>query len=105
MNFKLPVLIMLAACMLAPVVSYADNENVPRTTGQYIDDNLIAGQVKGTILGDAGMKGFDVNVTVYKGNVQLSGFVDNQEAKDRAGELAQSVNGVKVVTNNLMIKQ
>jgi osmotically-inducible protein OsmY len=36
--------------------------------------------------------------------VQLSGFVDSTESKDRAGEVARDVAGVKDVTNDLVVR-
>jgi osmotically-inducible protein OsmY len=36
--------------------------------------------------------------------VMLSGFVDNEETKKRAGEIASRVKGVKEVRNGLMVK-
>jgi len=103
-QYKLLSLIMLATFIAAPIVTLAHDQSSDRSAGQYIDDNFIAGEVKANILGEAGMKGFDVTVTVYKGTVQLSGFVDNQAQKDRAGEIAASANGVTAVSNNLIVR-
>ncbi|MGA2318706.1 MAG: BON domain-containing protein, partial [Thermodesulfobacteriota bacterium] len=43
-------------------------------------------------------------VETYKGIVQLSGFVNSQQAVDKAGQIARSVQGVKSVKNNLNVK-
>jgi osmotically-inducible protein OsmY len=102
-NHRLIAFILMGIFVAAPICGFAA-EGDNRSAGQYIDDNLVAGQVKGIILGDAGLKGFDVTVTVYKGTVQLSGFVDNQAAKDHAGKLAESVKGVTAVENDLIIR-
>ena len=45
-----------------------------------------------------------VGVETYKGVVQLSGFVNNDYARTKAGKLAKQVNGVKRVENNILIK-
>ena len=45
-----------------------------------------------------------VGVETYKGVVQLSGFVDNDYAKSKAGRLAKQVAGVTRVENNILIK-
>jgi hyperosmotically inducible protein len=42
-------------------------------------------------------------VTTYKGVVQLSGFVENQAQKDRAGEVARQTSGVADVHNDLIV--
>ena len=44
-----------------------------------------------------------IRITVVKGNVTLSGVVDNQGDKDIAGIKANGVSGVFKVTNNLQI--
>ncbi len=46
----------------------------------------------------------DVKVTVYNGNAQLTGFVDTDEQRARAAELASRVPGVTQVINEITIK-
>jgi hyperosmotically inducible protein len=43
-------------------------------------------------------------VETYKGVVQLSGFVNNQQAVDKAVQIARSVKGVTSVKNDLIVK-
>jgi osmotically-inducible protein OsmY len=74
------------------------------STGQYVDDSTITTKVKGAILGDPMLKVFQINVKTYKGEVQLSGFVDSQQAANKAGEVARSVPGVVGVKNDLIVK-
>ena len=73
-------------------------------TGEYIDDSAITTKVKSAILGDSALKVFQINVETFKGEVQLSGFVDSAEMKTKAGEVARGVSGVKSVKNNLIVK-
>ena len=73
-------------------------------TGEYIDDSAITTKVKSAILGDSALKVFQINVETFKGEVQLSGFVDSAEMKTKAGEVARGVGGVKSVKNNLIVK-
>ena len=58
----------------------------------------LALQLTGVTLAD----GSQVNVQSLNGVVQLSGFVDSQEAKERAGQIASSTKGVVQVYNNLL---
>jgi osmotically-inducible protein OsmY len=74
-------------------------------TGEYVDDSVITTKVKSQLAGDDFLKSFEITVETYKGIVQLSGFVDSQNAVDRAGEIARGVNGVKSVKNNLNVKK
>ncbi|GAA4212433.1 hypothetical protein GCM10022289_43330 [Pedobacter jeongneungensis] len=45
-----------------------------------------------------------ITVAVTKGNVTLTGVVDDEAIKTTAGEIAKAEKGVKTVTNNLIIK-
>ena len=73
------------------------------TARQYGQDAKITAEIKGKLYKDPDVKGTEVNVTTMKGVVQLSGFVDSQAAKDRAGQIATSVQGVVDVRNDLVL--
>ena len=75
-----------------------------RSTGEYIDDKAIATRVKTAILQEPELKATQINVEAYTGVVQLSGFVGSQNDIRRAGEVANSVTGVKSVINNLVVR-
>jgi hyperosmotically inducible periplasmic protein len=76
-----------------------------QTVGSRIDDGLITTQVKAKLVADSRTDAYKINVTTSGGVVQLSGFVDNSDAKQRAGEIARSVDGVSNVRNDLEIRQ
>lgn len=98
--------VLLACCIGSAAVlssACAPTEDRP-STGQYIDDSAITAKVKVKLLEDPLTKGLKINVSTFKGEVQLSGFIESKQAKDRAEELAKSVGGVKSVKNNLEIK-
>lgn len=46
----------------------------------------------------------DVKVNVYNGNAQLTGFVDSEQQRTRAAEIASKVPGVTQVINEITIK-
>jgi hypothetical protein len=75
-----------------------------RSTGAYIDDQSVNARVKTALFRDPVVSGFDVGVNTYRGNVQLSGFVETQEQKRRAADIAQGIQGVNKVINDLEIK-
>ena len=75
------------------------------TVGNKVDDSIVTTRVKTVLLADPSMKSFDVAVVTNKGDVQLSGFVNNQMQMDRAVELARAVDGVQRVTNEMSIKK
>ena len=74
------------------------------STGEYVDDSVITTKVKSLLAADDFLKSFQISVETYKGVVQLSGFVNAQNAVDKAGQIARSVNGVTSVKNNLIVK-
>ena len=81
----------------------AGNQN-ERSTGEYIDDQSLTVRVK-KALGDAPEYKFDhVSVNVFRGTVQLSGFVDTSDQKSRAADIARGVQGVRNVENQISIK-
>lgn len=83
-----------------------DVRNTPqasRTAGQELDDKKLEGNVKDALSADS-VKYPEVKVTAYKGVVQLSGFVNEREQKNRAGDLASRVSGVTKVENNITVK-
>jgi hypothetical protein len=75
-----------------------------RSTGAYIDDKSISTRVKTALFRDPMVSGFDVAVETFRGEVQLSGFVDTAQQKDRAAAVAREIEGVRLVTNNIEIK-
>jgi osmotically-inducible protein OsmY len=74
------------------------------STGEFLDDAVLTTKVKASIIGDSRLKVLQIDVETYKGVVQLSGFVDNADAANRAVELARRVRGVKMVNNSLIVK-
>jgi osmotically-inducible protein OsmY len=73
-------------------------------TGEYLDDSAITTKVKAAIFNEPSLKVFQINVETFKGEVQLSGFVDTPQSVSKAGEVARGVKGVKSVKNNLIVK-
>ena len=73
-------------------------------TGEYIDDSTITTKVKAAIFNDPALKVFQINVETFKGDVQLSGFVDSAQSVTKAGAVARGGKGVKSVENNLIGK-
>jgi osmotically-inducible protein OsmY len=74
------------------------------STGEYVDDSVITTKVKSLLAADDFLKSFEISVETFKGTVQLSGFVGSQKAVDKAVEIARSVQGVKSIKNDLIVK-
>jgi hyperosmotically inducible protein len=75
------------------------------TVGTKIDDASVTGRVKTALLADPTIKSFDISVVTFKGEVQLTGFVNSQDQIEQAGKLASAAEGATGVKNELMIKQ
>ena len=89
--------------LLAAFAAQADDSK--RSVGEYTDDKLLVSKVKTALISDKTAEASEINVEVYKGVVQLNGFVDNEKELTRAEEIARGVEGVKGVENNLTLKQ
>ncbi len=77
----------------------------PSTVGTKMDDAAVTGRVKTALLADADIRSFDISVVTFKGEVQLTGFVNNQSQIDQASRIARAAEGASSVKNELMIKQ
>ncbi|MBL0011737.1 MAG: BON domain-containing protein [Nitrosomonas sp.] len=91
-------------------VSNVDNKIRIKTkdasVGAKIDDSVITTKVKAEFINDPIIKSFDIGVVTRDGEVQLSGFVEDQTQVDRAIEVARGVEGVKsVLDDGLSIKK
>ena len=93
----------LAGFLAAPLAGCA-GDTKSESTGEYVDDSVISNKVRANLIGDSELNVFQIDVTTFKGEVQLSGFVNSADAKARAERVARTVNGVKTVHNNLVVK-
>jgi len=75
-----------------------------QSTGDYVDDTTITTKVKAAIFDEPTLKSLQITVVTFKGEVQLSGFVDNAQSVKKAGEVARTVKGVTSVKNDLIVK-
>jgi hyperosmotically inducible protein len=75
------------------------------TVGNKVDDGIVTASVKAALLADASVKSLDIAVVTRKGEVQLSGFVDNQGQIDHAIEVAHGIAGVRSVSNQMSVKK
>lgn len=97
---SIALLAMLGALQLTGCASSPSE----RSTGQVIDDSALTTRVKSALAVDAGVAtAANIDVTTYRGVVQLSGFVDSQAAADRAVAIAKGVSGVQSVQNDLRL--
>jgi len=104
--------VLLATVSAAALVAAAgcahnrdNSQSTSRSAGTVIDDSGLTARVKTAIATDVGAgTAASVNVTTYKGEVQLSGFVDSQEKSSQAEAAARKVSGVQTVKNDIQVK-
>lgn len=94
---------MLAVALAGPVAACSAISG-RETPGQYVDDTAVSTKVRAAIAQDPKLSIVPIDVETFQGVVQLSGFVDSQQEKARAGEVARNVAGVRDVKNNLIVR-
>jgi osmotically-inducible protein OsmY len=92
--------------ILALIATFAAcvSTRTQESTGECVDDSVITTKVKSLLAADDFLKSFQIGVETFKGVVQLSGFVNSQEAIDKAVEVTKSVKWIKDVKNDLIVK-
>ena len=94
---------LVAGAAALPIVGCAPTAQ-HRSTGEFVDDGALTARVKTAIATEAGAdKAMNVNVTTYRGTVQLSGFVDSPQTVQAAENIARRVEGVRSVKNDLTV--
>jgi hyperosmotically inducible protein len=70
---------------------------------QYTDDASVTARVKSAFVEDKYVSAMQINVETMKGVVQLSGFADSQATEARAVRIANNIDGVKMVKDDIAI--
>ena len=96
---------LLAALMAAAVVAGCSSTPTQQAAGEAVDDGVVTAKVKAALVADPVTKAHQINVETFKGTVQLSGFVESDEARSRALQLARDVDGVKRVKDAMEVRR
>jgi hyperosmotically inducible periplasmic protein len=94
---------LLAMALLVPLIAACGGSPVRESTGEYVDDTIITTKIIAEFVG-SGVNLANIRVETFKGNVQLSGFTKTEQEKQATADIAKSVNGVKEVFNEILIK-
>lgn len=94
----------MAGCSTNPESEGGSMQQAGATAGRVIDDSAITAKVKAALVKDSTTKAHQIEVETFQGTVQLSGFVDDAEARSRASQLAANVEGVKDVKNDIQLR-
>lgn len=98
------VLSLCAVALIGGLTGCAGNRHT-QSTSERTDDKADSSRVRRALSADTQYKYGDVTVQTFNGVVQLSGFVNSRDQKNRAGDLAKNVHGVRGVENNITVKE
>lgn len=79
-------------------------QNIAQPIASAPDTNL-SRLVTAAIGADKSLETSKISVLVVKGEVSLTGEVENQKQRDQAIKIAREINGVKSVNDKLVIKE
>lgn len=94
------VIATLAVCLATACTS----TRTQKSAGEGIDDAVIGTKVKTALIGNPVTEAHNIDVQVFKGRVQLNGFVESTAEIAQAAKLARDVGGVVGVDNNLKVR-
>jgi osmotically-inducible protein OsmY len=107
MPTRRPLATILATTTAAVVLLAASGCAVSRgqqSMGAYVDDAGITTSVKTKLFEDKTVAGSSISVETLNGTVMLSGFAKSAAERSTAESLARSVNGVKDVKNQIVVR-
>jgi hyperosmotically inducible protein len=99
MNFKWVSCIFMLVLMVG-----CSGSHTKESTGEYVDDAAITTKIKSELAASEQTSALAIEVETFKGEVQLSGFVNTATEKSAAARIARGVKGVTDVHNNLIVK-
>lgn len=102
------IALIAAAPLTAGAADTADKvkekaQTTTQETKTMVTDSWVTSKVKISLFADERVKGTQVSVDTTKGVVHLRGKVDSAEAKSAASDIAQGIEGVKSVKNDLQV--
>jgi hyperosmotically inducible periplasmic protein len=83
--------------------AWQKTKDVTRDAKSEVNDSWLTAKTKIALFADERVKGRQVGVETVKGVVTLRGKVDSDEAKAAAASLAEGIEGVKSVRNDLQV--
>ena len=71
--------------------------------GKAIDDATLTAKVKSALVSEPNLRAATINVDIMAGVVTLKGTTDSQENRQKAAQVASTVEGVRDVKNELVV--
>ncbi len=95
----------LAATAIMLAMGACTTTGTQRSATQYENDASINTSVQAAVVGTPGVHANDIQVTTYRGVVDLKGIADTQQAAVDAVEAARNVSGVKKVNYDVKVRK
>ena len=71
--------------------------------GKAVDDASLTAKVRSALIAEPNLKSMTINVDSMAGVVTLKGTTDSQENRQKAAQIASTVEGVRDVKNELVV--
>ena len=97
--------LLIAAMLSSTMLAGCNTVPTQQPAAEAIDDGVVTAKVKAKLIEDPVTKAHQISVETFKGTVQLSGFVETEQARSRALQLAKSTAGVKNVKDALEVRR
>ena len=97
--------LLVAALLSGTMLVGCSSVPTQQPAGEAIDDGVVTAKVKAKLIDDPVTKAHRISVETFKGTVQLSGFVETEQARSRALQLAKETDGVKSVKDALEVRR
>lgn len=99
---KAPVAVVITMLLFMGCAAMTGRQGV----GEAASDTAITTKVKSSLLADSVLGGSAIDVDTTAGTVILNGFVTSEQERQRAVQVAQSIEGVKRVdARNLVVRR
>lgn len=82
----------------------APPESKPDMQTGHQDDPAISGTVRAELIDAREIDALEIKITTTDGVVMLDGTVNSEEERTRAGQIAESVDGVRSVNNRIEVR-
>jgi len=91
--------------LLLGVTGCASGGHYGQHSGERPNDQDTSARVRAALASDTQYKYGGVGVQTSRGNVELTGFVNSRDQKNRAGDLARNVSGVREIANYITVQE
>ena len=97
--------LLIAVCLSSTLLGGCTSTPRQQPAAEAIEDGVVTAKVKTKLIEDPITKMHHIGVDTFKGTVHLSGFVETEEARTRALQLARSIDGVKNVMDAMEVRR